>query len=67
LRREKDLERSGRTISSIVDGIVVEFENKEKRYTDTTNPAFQPDEVVVHDLKANRDKLFRQNRLIISK
>lgn len=67
LAREKYLEQNGRTIDSIVDGIVIDFENREKRFTDTTSTAFQPEEVVVHDLRPSRAKSFTQNRLIVSK
>lgn len=67
LKHEKYLVKNGKTIKSIVEGKVVEFENGEKRLIDTVNESFETDSIYIDDLRANSTKRFTQNRLWISK
>ncbi|KAE9377463.1 hypothetical protein N431DRAFT_329570 [Stipitochalara longipes BDJ] len=67
LKHEKYLVKNGKTIKSIVEGKVIDFENGEKRLIDTANEHYEPDSIWIDDLKANSAKRFSQNRLIISK
>jgi hypothetical protein len=67
LKHEKYLIKNGKTIKSIVEGKVIEFENGEKRLIDTTNENFETEPIYIDDLRANSAKRFYQNRLGISK
>jgi hypothetical protein len=67
LKNEKYLEKNGKTIKSIVEGKVIEFENGQKRVIDTTSDDFNVEPVYIDDLIPNEKKRFYQNRLIISK
>lgn len=67
LKHEKYLIKNGKTIKSIVEGKVIEFENGEKRLIDTANENFETEPIYIDDLRANSAKRFYQNRLGISK
>jgi hypothetical protein len=67
LKHEKYLVKNWKTIKSIVEGRVVEFENGEKRLIAATDEKFQPVLIYIDDLKANSGKRFSQNRIEISK
>jgi hypothetical protein len=67
LKHEKYLVKNGKTIKSIVEGKVIEFENGEKRLIDTASEVFEAQTVWIDDLKASPSKRFIQNRLWISK
>jgi len=67
LRNEKYLEKNGKTIKSIVEGKVIEFENGQKRIVDIANDDFHLEPIYIDDLKPHPRKRFYQNRLTISK
>jgi uncharacterized protein YkvS len=67
LKHEKYLVKNGKTIKSIAEGKVIEFENGEKRLIDTANENFETEPIYIDDLRANSAKRFSQNRLGISK
>jgi hypothetical protein len=67
LKHEKYLVKNGKTIKSIVEGKVIEFENGEKRLIDTVNESFETEPIFIDDLRANPTKRFTQNRMVISK
>jgi hypothetical protein len=67
LKHEQYLVKNGKTIKSIVEGKVIEFENGEKRNIDAANDQFETDPVYIDDLRSNPKKKFKQNRLLISK
>lgn len=67
LKHEKYLVKNGKTIKSIVEGKVIEFENGEKRLIDIAIENFETDSIYIDDLRANPTKRFFQNRLGISK
>jgi hypothetical protein len=61
----KYLEKNGKTIKSIVEGKVIEFENGQKRIIDMANNDFQLEPVYIDDLRSNPKKKVYQNRLVI--
>jgi hypothetical protein len=67
LKGEKYLEKNGKTIKSIVEGKVIEFENGQKRVVDFANDEFNLEPVYIDDLRPKPAKGFHQNRLNISK
>jgi len=67
LKDEKYLEKNGKTIKSIVEGKVIEFENGQKRVFDITNDDFNLEPIYIDDLKPSLKKGLFQNRLNISK
>ena len=67
LKHEKYLIKNGKTIKSIVQGKVIEFENGEKRIINTTDESFEIEPVYIDDLRPNHQKRLYQNRLLISK
>ncbi|PVH69481.1 hypothetical protein DL98DRAFT_522149 [Cadophora sp. DSE1049] len=67
LKHENYLVKNGKSIKSIVEGKVIEFENGEKRLIDIADEYFEPVPVYIDDLKANSKKRFSQNRLRITK
>ena len=67
LKHEKYLVKNGKTIKSIVEGKVIEFENGEKRLIDTADEYFETEPIYIDDLRANSKKHFSQNRLGIAK
>jgi hypothetical protein len=66
LKNEKYLEKNGKTIKSIVEGKVIDFENGQKRVFDAAHD-FHVEAVYIDDLRPSKSKKFHQNRLIISK
>ena len=67
LKHETYLEKNGKTIESIVESKVIEFENGEKRLLDVTNENFDLRSVYIDDLQPNHKKGLTQNRLVISR
>ena len=67
LKHETYLVKNGKTIQSIVEGKVIEFENGEKRVIDTADEYFETDPIYIDDLRANSKKRFSQNRLGLTK
>jgi hypothetical protein len=67
LRRETYLIKNGKTIESIVEGKVVEFENGEKRIIDTTSETLELRPIYIDDLKPNSKRRLNQNRLTLSR
>lgn len=59
--------KNGKTIKSIVEGKVVEFENGEKRILDTCSDHFEVEPIYIDDLRPNAATRLRQNRLEMSK
>ena len=67
LKGQKYLEKNGKTIKSIVEGKVIEFENGLKRVFDVLSDHIRSEAIYIDDLQPNPDKQFQQNRLNISK
>lgn len=67
LRHEHYLARGHRTINSIVDELVLQFENFAKTKMNPTLERFSPGEVRIHDLRSDRAKGFRPDHLILKK
>lgn len=67
LKRAKYLEKNGKTINSIVEAKVMDFENVEKRMIDLTNKDYQLETIYIDDLQPDAKKGFDQNRLKISR
>jgi hypothetical protein len=67
LKDETYLERNGKTINSIVESKVIEFENGEKRIFNIRDEAFEPDPISIDYLEPNVEKGFEQNRLKITR
>jgi len=59
--------KNGKTIESIVEGRVMDFENGEKRIFDIANKNQGIDPIWIDDLKPNLKKRFHQNRFEISR
>lgn len=67
LRDETYLEKNGKTIRSIVEAKVIEFENGEKRRINTVKERFGLERVYIDDLEGDKAKRFTPNRLSISR
>ncbi|KAH8685484.1 hypothetical protein BGZ60DRAFT_365995 [Tricladium varicosporioides] len=67
LQDETYLEKNGKTIKSIVEAKVIEFENGEKRQINTVKERFGVERVYIDDLRRDDTKRFSQNRLVISR
>jgi hypothetical protein len=64
LRDQRDLEKNGKTIRSIIDKQTVQFENGNKRTIDVTlNQLLEP--IFIDDLKEDRKNYRRKNRLCL--
>jgi hypothetical protein len=66
LADEKYLEKNGKTIQSIVEGKVIEFENKEKRRANVFDELYIPPPIWIDDLEPNVSKKFTQNQVQIN-
>lgn len=66
LRDEDYLVRNGKTIQSIVEGKVIEFENKEKRRANVFDDLYVPAPIWIDDLRPSASKKFTQNRVQIN-
>jgi hypothetical protein len=67
LKDETYLEKNGKTIKSIVEAKVIEFENGEKRRINTAKERFGVESVYIDDLRKDESKRFRGNKLSISR
>jgi hypothetical protein len=64
---EHYLNKNGKTIASIIEALVIEFENNDKRKIDTSKEKFGIERVFIHDLKKDESKRLHQNRLGLSR
>jgi len=67
LKHEKYLEKNGKSIQSIIDGKVMDFENVGKRMIDVTKKSNDIETVWIDDLLPNSKKRFYQNALELSR
>lgn len=67
LQDETYLIKNGKTLESIVEALSIVFENGEKRSIDTEDKYSELDTIWIDDLKANRQKGFQQNRIILTR
>jgi hypothetical protein len=67
LKRETYLVKNGKTIKSIIEGKVIEFENGEKRILDTCSDHFEVEPIYIDDLRPNAKRKLSQNRFEMSK
>ena len=67
LKHEQYLVKNGKTIQSIVDAKVMDFENGYKRIIDVTDKKFQVPPIEIDDLRPNLRKRFYQNQLELTR
>ena len=67
LETETYLVKNGKTIKSIVEAKVIEFENGDKRLIDVKDKTWEMEPVIIDDLKPNSAMGLYLNRLEITK
>jgi hypothetical protein len=67
LEGETYLIKNGKTIKSIVEAKVIEFENGPKRFLDMTDRNLEMEPIYIDDLRENFALGFRANNLFLSR